>query len=137
MVYFSITPSSEFQVKFLLAIKGKNNRTTELYFKIFLVRNSIKGFKTNVKDLPGKPDFYFPNGRIAIFIDGCFWHGCPQCGHIPKTRSDFWLTKFNRNRERDQRNNATLKSMRINPVRIWEHELKDLNGLNHILSILS
>jgi DNA mismatch endonuclease (patch repair protein) len=79
--------------------------------------------------LPGNPDFVFVRERIALFVDGCFWHGCPQCGHIPKTNSPFWQAKIQRNTERDQRNIQKLRESDFRVARIWEHELKsDLAG---------
>jgi DNA mismatch endonuclease Vsr len=75
--------------------------------------------------LPGKPDFYFSGQRLAVFVDGCFWHGCPRCGHLPKTNSEFWAAKLGRNRNRDRTAKQRLLALGINTVRIWEHELKN------------
>ena len=116
--------------KTMAAIRGKNNRTTELCFRMALIRAGIKGWRTNVKDLTGKPDFFFDKNQIAVFIDGCFWHGCPKCGHYPKTRSSFWKTKILRNKERDKKNRRQLRGKGIKVVSIWEHSLKDRKGLN-------
>lgn len=68
----------------MAAIRGKHNRTTELRLKMALIRRGIKGWKLHASELPGKPDFYFKNKRLAVFVDGCYWHGCPRCGHIPE-----------------------------------------------------
>lgn len=111
--------------KTMSAIRGKNNRTTELRLKMVLVRAGIKGWETNVRNLPGKPDFYFKKKKVAIFVDGCFWHGCPKCGHYPKTRSKFWKTKILRNKERDKKNRQLLRRNGIKVINIWEHSLKD------------
>ena len=72
---------------------------------------------------PGKPDFYFPASRVAVFVDGCFWHGCPRCGHTPRTNRPFWSAKITRNRERDQRAIAMLSERGITAVRFWECSL--------------
>jgi len=122
--------------KTMAAIRGKNNRTTELCFRMALVRAGIKGWETNVEDLPGKPDFFFQKKRLAVFIDGCFWHGCPKCGHYPKTRSSFWKTKILRNKERDKKNRQKLRRKGIKVVRIWEHSLRDKAALNSKIKIL-
>ena len=114
----------------MASIRGKNNRTTELCFRMALVRAGIKGWRTNVKDLTGKPDFFFDKYQIAVFIDGCFWHGCPRCGHYPKTRSSFWKTKILRNKERDKKNRRKLRGKGIKVVSIWEHSLKTPKKLN-------
>jgi len=90
-----------------------------------LVRSGIKGWVLNAKNLPGKPDFYFHDKNLAVFIDGCYWHGCPRCGHIPKTRSEYWKAKISRNIERDREKSKELSAMGIKVMRIWEHELKE------------
>jgi DNA mismatch endonuclease (patch repair protein) len=116
--------------KTMSAIRGKDNRTTELCFRMALVRVGIKGWETNTEDLAGKPDFFFRKKRLAIFVDGCFWHGCPKCGHYPKTRSSFWKMKILRNKERDRKNRENLRRRGIRVVGIWEHSLKDPKKLD-------
>lgn len=115
--------------KTMAAIRGKNNRTTELCFRMALVRAGIKGWEKNVEDLLGKPDFFFRKKRLAVFVDGCFWHGCPRCGHYPKTRSSFWKAKILRNKERDKRNRRELRKDGVKVVSIWEHSLKTQKGV--------
>lgn len=79
--------------------------------------------------LPGRPDILFVGARVAVFVDGCFWHGCPEHGTQPKTRTEFWAAKIARNRERDEEVNAALVAMGWRVVRIWEHQLRrDLDG---------
>ena len=122
--------------KTMSAIRGKNNRTTELCFRMALVRAGIKGWETNVEYLVGKPDFFFRKKRIAVFIDGCFWHGCPKCGHYPKTRSSFWKMKILRNKERDKKNRQRLRRNGIKVINIWEHSLKDPKRLELKIKML-
>ena len=121
---------SDKRSKTMAAIRSKNNRSTELCFKMALVGAGIKGWKTNVRSLHGTPDFFFPDKQIAIFVDGCFWHGCPKCGHYPKTRTNYWKTKILRNKERDKQNRKLLRKERIRVISIWEHSLKTQKGLN-------
>ena len=118
------------------AIHGKNNRTTELILRMALVRAGIRGWKTNIEELPGKPDFFFPINNIAVFVDGCFWHGCPKCGHYPKTRVLFWKTKILRNKERDKRNKKELREEGVKVIKIWEHSLKDQKHLDLKIKML-
>lgn len=73
----------------------------------------------------GKPDFVFPKERIAVFVDGEFWHGHPTLGQIPSTNSDFWRKKIDQNRKRDEVVNKTLKEKGWRVVRIWQHELRN------------
>jgi len=105
------------------AIRGHNNKTTELRFKMALVRACIKGWRMRPKELAGRPDFFFPAQNLAVFIDGCFWHGCPKCGHFPKTNASFWKAKIMRNRERDAEVTRKLEAEGIEVVRFWEHEV--------------
>jgi DNA mismatch endonuclease (patch repair protein) len=116
----------------MAAVKGKHNRTTEIQFRMALVRAGVDEWITHA-DLPGKPDIYFPKARLAIFLDGCFWHGCRRCGHIPKTNSLFWTTKINRNQNRDRRNSRLVRKEGIRVIRIWEHTLNDPSQLRRIL----
>jgi DNA mismatch endonuclease (patch repair protein) len=75
--------------------------------------------------LPGVPDFFFPRSKLAIFLDGCFWHRCPTCKrHLPKTHRRYWSNKFRGNVDRRLAVNAALRKMQINPLTIWEHELR-------------
>jgi len=110
--------------KTMSAIKGKHNRSTELRLRMALIRNGISGWRLHAKELLGNPDFFFESKNIAIFVDGCFWHGCPKCGHIPKTRSQFWEEKIKRTQQRDKKNRNELRKRGIRVIRIWEHELK-------------
>jgi DNA mismatch endonuclease, patch repair protein len=76
------------------------------------------------KAIIGCPDFYFPQKKLAIFVDGCFWHACTRCGHVPKTRSSFWQLKFKRNRRRARIVAIKLRSEGVTVARFWEHEIK-------------
>lgn len=67
-------------------------------------------------------DIVFPSARIAIFVDGCFWHGCPEHGTWPKRNADFWKAKIEANRSRDADTNERLNALGWMTVRIWEHE---------------
>lgn len=68
-----------------------------------------------------KPDIVFNGSRIAVFVDGCFWHGCADHGTQPKANSTYWSSKLTRNRERDQRVNESLRTAGWQVLRIWEH----------------
>ncbi|HEY7427023.1 MAG TPA: very short patch repair endonuclease [Gemmataceae bacterium] len=105
------------------AIRGKGNRTTEVRFRAMLVRAGIRGWTMQTKGIKGKPDFYFPDNKVAVFLDGCFWHGCPQCGHVPRVNRPFWKAKIERNQRRDRETNELLLQTGIQAVRFWEHEL--------------
>lgn len=105
-------------------VRSKGNHSTEQSFRLALVRAGIRGWVLHPKEVFGTPDFFFPEEKIAVFIDGCFWHGCAQCGHIPRTRSAFWRLKFERNKTRAVVVRCALKRVGIRSIRFWEHEVK-------------
>jgi DNA mismatch endonuclease (patch repair protein) len=105
------------------SVKGRGNKTTELRLRLALVRNGISGWHLHPKGVAGVPDFFFPKEKVAVFVDGCFWHGCPRCGHLPKNNSEFWKEKINRTKIRDKRQASDLKRSGIVVIRFWEHDL--------------
>lgn len=124
----AFTDVSESRSRAMSAVKGRGNRTTEVPFRMALVRAGIRGWCIHPRDIIGCPDFYFPRYRVAVFLDGCFWHGCPRCGHFPKTNGKFWKMKILRNRSRDAAKRAALRKEGVRVIRIWEHEIqRDLN----------
>lgn len=85
-------------------------------------------YRLHRKDLPGRPDLVFPSRRKVVFVNGCFWHkhsGCPRV-RIPSTNRDYWQTKLERNRSRDERNIALLQEDDWEVMTVWECELRDL-----------
>lgn len=83
-------------------------------------------------DLPGTPDFWFSAQRIAVFVDGDFWHGNPNCFRSPKTRTAYWNQKIEANRARDRRVDAQIKDMGINVIRLWESGIKSAHQLAEV-----
>jgi DNA mismatch endonuclease, patch repair protein len=75
-------------------------------------------------DLPGKPDLVFPGARIALFVDGCFWHRCPVHSADPKTNAEFWRRKLESNVARDRKVDQVLADMGWRVLRFWEHEVR-------------
>jgi DNA mismatch endonuclease (patch repair protein) len=106
------------------AVRGTHNKTTELILRMAMVRGGVKGWVLHRKML-GRPDFFFPKKMLAVFVDGCFWHGCKKCGHIPRQNNAYWVTKLKRNRQRDTLINRNLRLTGITVLRFWEHELKN------------
>lgn len=76
------------------------------------------------RNLPGRPDFYMPGFKLALFADGCFWHCCPVHGRVPDDNPDYWIPKLERNVERDLAAAAALQLKGIRALRFWEHELR-------------
>ena len=108
-------------------IPSKNTKPEEIVRKYLF----SKGFRyrKNVSDLPGKPDILLPKYHCAIFVNGCFWHAHEGCKWFvkPKTRTDFWESKFQYNRTRDARNYALLDKMGWRVIVIWECEIRHGN----------
>ena len=105
-------------------VKGRYNKSTEIKLVQLLRSSKIKGWRRHLK-LPGNPDFTFRTERVCIFVDGCFWHGCPKHYSLPKSNVEFWKEKIERNRERDTRINKGLKEKNYTVVRIWECEMRE------------
>lgn len=85
----------------------------------------LTGYRLQWKKAPGRPDIAFPGRKIAIFVNGCFWHRCPHCHpSVPKRNVEFWEAKFRRNVERDKRSLAELEALGWTAIVIWECELK-------------
>lgn len=117
------------------SIRSKGNATTEGAFLKILRKNKITGWRRH-PNLPGKPDFIFKDKRLAVFIDGCFWHGCLRCGHIPKTNRAYWRAKIARNKKRDLQTTRELRAQSYRVMRIWECHLRKRpdNCLKRILA---
>jgi DNA mismatch endonuclease, patch repair protein len=105
-------------------VKSSENKSTEAAFITLMKERGITGWRRH-QPVFGKPDFVFRKTRIAVFIDGCFWHGCPKHCRMPATNRDYWERKIGRNLERDKKVKRELRKAGWTVVRIWEHELKD------------
>jgi len=109
-------------------IRSKGNLSTELKMVQLLKSNGIHGWRRHQK-LPGSPDFIFRDKKVAIFIDGCFWHGCHHCFVKPKSNVEYWVAKIARNKARSQEVNRELKRSGWKVLRFWEHSLKRSNSV--------
>ncbi len=105
------------------AIRSTGSKSTERRLRAILVRAGIRGWKMQPPGLPGKPDFLFHEARVILFVDGCYWHGCPQCGHVPNVNRPYWSAKLAGNQRRDRANTKKLEEAGYRVLRIWEHEL--------------
>lgn len=114
------TPAKRSAVMALIRAHG--NKDTELRLIAIFRANGITGWRRH-RPLFGKPDFVFPARKLAVFVDGCFWHGCPIHGTSPKQNAKFWREKIARNRARDRLVNRTLRASGWRVLRLWEHDL--------------
>lgn len=118
-------------------VKARGNKSTELKLIKMFKEHGLTGWKRNYP-VKGKPDFVFLPQRVAIFVDGCFWHGCKEHCRIPSSNQGYWLAKINRNKERDITTTASFQKRNWKVIRIWEHELTRNNSmeiLNRIKNI--
>jgi len=128
-------------------VKNKNTQP-EVYLRKLLWHRGFR-YRLNYKSLPGSPDIYIPKHKVAIFVNGCFWHMHENCRYasIPKNNHDFWKSKLEGNVQRDKQNYIKLESMGINVIVVWGCEIKQMmkdkmiekektdNLANHILSM--
>lgn len=108
-------------------IRGRGNKNTELALIKVLRQNHVTGWRRN-QMMCGKPDFVFRKQKVAIFVDGCFWHGCPKHYKAPSSNRAFWRRKFLANAERDRLVNIILRREGWRVIRIWEHDLAHSNS---------
>src|SRR5437762_1508759 len=115
----------------MAAIKGKGTKTTELAVRRLLRIHRITGWRAHIASIIGKPDFVFLKRKIAVFVDGCFWHGCPKCRRNlkPTSNSAFWCAKFQANRRRDKVATAALRRKGWRVLRLWEHDIRKKPGI--------
>ncbi len=104
-------------------IRGTDT-SIEVKVRKYLFKKGFR-YRKNVKNLPGKPDIVLPKYKTVIFIHGCFWHRHPNCkyAYIPKTHTDYWMNKFARNVDNDQRHESQLKTLGWNVIILWECDI--------------
>jgi DNA mismatch endonuclease (patch repair protein) len=109
-------------------IRARGNKSTELRLIRAMRDGKMVGWRRGWK-MVGNPDFVFPKARVAVFVDGCFWHGCRKCFRTPTANKDYWVLKIGTNRERDRRISRTLRQRGWSVLRIWEHDLTNVEKI--------
>lgn len=123
----------------MASIKNKDTKP-EIMVRKFLFSKGFR-FRVNVKSLPGKPDIVLKKYRTVIFVNGCFWHGHEGCKYfvIPQTRTEWWMEKIRKNKERDSEEREKLRNAGWNIIVVWECQLKPkqreatLSGIESLL----
>jgi|ERR1044072_6004260 DNA mismatch endonuclease (patch repair protein) len=115
----------EMRSQIMRAVKSKGARSTERKLRAALAASGIKDWRMHADHLPGKPDFIFPKKMLAVFVDGCFWHGCSKCYRRPHSSQAYWDAKVAGNMARDRRRRAELRRLGWRVLRFWEHEVKE------------
>jgi DNA mismatch endonuclease (patch repair protein) len=123
------TISPEYRSEIMSRVRAKDTKPEMLVRR--LVHAAGYRYRLHVRDLPGKPDLVFPARRKVVFINGCFWHRHRDCAlaRLPKSRTEFWTEKLERNRARDERNVAALRDLGWDVLTVWECEIRDPAGL--------
>src|SRR5215475_328950 len=114
-------------------VRSRGNRSTEVRLRMALVRSGIKGWVLHPSDVVGVPDFWFPTKAIAVFVDGCFWHGCKDCLRMPKQNRKYWQAKIARNIARGGEVNLALSRNGVQVLRIWEHDVRTMANLQRAI----
>ncbi|MDE3067388.1 MAG: DNA mismatch endonuclease Vsr [Verrucomicrobiota bacterium] len=112
--------------KLMAKIRSSGNKSTELRFVELLRKWRLSGWRRNQR-LAGQPDFAFRQSKVAIFIDGCFWHGCKRHCRLPAANHSYWVKKIARNKSRDKAVSCALRQLGWRTLRIWQHELTRKN----------
>ena len=108
--------------RYMAAVKSRGNLSTEARMVCLLRENKLSGWRRHFP-LPGTPDFCWPKKKVALFVDGCFWHGCPHCYQTPKSNVRYWKEKVAGNKRRDRRVNSAIRTKGWAVIRIWECQL--------------
>jgi DNA mismatch endonuclease (patch repair protein) len=107
-----------------MQVQRRRDTSCEMQVRSLLHRAGFR-YRVDVRPLPDwrrRADLVFPRARTAVFIDGCFWHGCPDHRPLPKANASWWRLKLARNRERDAETNERLRAAGWTVLRVWEHE---------------
>ena len=115
--------TKEERSRVMAAVHSRGNKATELKFAAILHASGLKGWRRH-QPLPGKPDFVFRRERVAVFVDGCFWHACRWHLRLPRDNRAYWQRKVSRNAARDRAVNKALRKAGWRVLRVWEHSLR-------------
>ena len=115
------TVPPDIRSRIMSRVRSKGNLSTEIKLLNLLRNEKLSGWRRNYKLLV-KPDFVYPKFKIAIFVDGCFWHGCSKHCRLPGTNKKYWISKIEGNKKRDKKITSALRKKGWRVIRIWEHE---------------
>lgn len=123
----------ESRSRIMAAIKRRDTKP-ELLLRKELWRRGLRGYRLDVK-LPGRPDIFFPKHKLCVFVDGCFWHGCPIHYKGVARNAEYWNPKIQGNIARDQAVTKSLIAMGLTVMRFWDHEI-DAGRVTAIVDIV-
>jgi DNA mismatch endonuclease (patch repair protein) len=122
--------------RMMAAVRSRGNRSTEVRLAKLLRKHRLSGWRRQYP-IPGTPDFCWPKGRVAVFVDGCFWHGCPRCRRAPKSNQTFWDAKVAENKRRDRKVTTILRKKGWVVLRIWERQIEKEATIRRIVAGVS
>ena len=118
-------PAVSMATRHVMQANRSKNTKPELLVRQKLREEGLPGYRLHWKKAAGKPDVCYPGRKVAVFVNGCYWHRCPHCAlPLPKSNTDFWETKFSRNRARDERDQRLLAEQGWKVLVVWECRLK-------------
>ena len=118
------------------SVRSRGNKPTERVLLSFFRAHGVTGWRRHTA-LAGRPNFTFPKLKLVIFVDGCFWHGCPAHCRVPKASRSYWVGKIAGNRKRDASTSRNLRRAGWRVIRVWEHELLRRNERRLLRRILT
>jgi len=117
-------PKHEVTSRIMSSIRAKNT-TPEIALRKSLMLYDLSGYRLHWKNVPGRPDICYPKKKLAIFVNGCYWHRCPKCKpDFPKSHKRFWQEKFSRNVDRDRKKVRQLRKMGWSVITVWECDIE-------------
>lgn len=128
--------SSKKRSAIMSKVRSRGNERTEIALVRLFREHGITGWRRHQSHIFGTPDFAFQKQRVAIFVDGCFWHSCPIHGSLPVAHRKFWTDKLARNKRRDAIVNKTLRMSGWRILRLWQHELRTQSQKTCVKKIL-
>jgi DNA mismatch endonuclease (patch repair protein) len=127
--------SREVRSRIMSSVKSFGNKTTEMAMVNLLRDNGLKGYRRQWP-IEGKPDFVWVKAKVALFVDGCFWHGCPRCKRFPSSNVEFWTNRIETNQRRDRRVARALRKLGWAVIRVWECSISKERTIRRIQASL-
>src|SRR6266851_6815820 len=128
--------SRETRSRIMASVKPFGNKTTELAMSRLLRKNGLCGYRKHWS-IAGRPDFAWPKIKTALFVDGCFWHGCPRCRRVPTSNKAYWEMRIGGNRRRDRRVSRALRKAGWVVIRVWECSLYNERTIKRIRALVA
>ena len=120
----------------MAAVRSRGNKSTENAMLSVLKSNHVTGWRRHYK-ITGTPDFAWPKEKVALFVDGCFWHGCPFCRRPPKSNVEFWASKVEYNQRHDKAVSRRLRNSGWSVIRVRECKVNDPTIIDRIVRTLA